>query len=163
MIRRYIQREGRVACGSDSHVIGRETLLRGWVYLKIVISALRGRISSRGRSMVVTHRRRSAVADVLAHNLQGFSEQVEAAPRGGADGVFTVRPVAYPPGVIRASFSKQSIAGTQQMLSYDCVLGELGVTTAENDMFRARVPTPLRRNCAPRVLIAYEAWGRTHA
>ena len=45
--------------------------------------------------MVVAQRWRSAVAEALAHNLQGFSQQVEAAPRGGAEGVFMVRPVAY--------------------------------------------------------------------
>ena len=45
--------------------------------------------------MLVVNRRLSAVAEALAHNLQGFSQQVEAAPRGGAEGVFMVRPVAY--------------------------------------------------------------------
>ena len=57
--------------------------------------------------MLVANRRLSAVAEALAHNLQGFSQQVEATPRRGAEGVFMVRPVAYTPdGVIRASFSK---------------------------------------------------------
>ena len=57
--------------------------------------------------MLVVNRRLSAVAEALAHNLQGFSQQVEATPRRGAEGVFMVRPVAYTPdGVIRASFSK---------------------------------------------------------
>ena len=65
--------------------IGRR-LSRGWVYLKNVISTLRGRVS-RGRSMVLAHRRRSAVAEALAHNLQGYSQHVEAAPRGGAEGI----------------------------------------------------------------------------
>ena len=56
--------------------------------------------------MEVAHRRRSAVTEALANNLQGSSQQLEAAPRGGAEGVFMVRPVAYPPdAVIRASFS----------------------------------------------------------
>ena len=46
--------------------------------------------------MLVANRRRSAVAEALAHDMQGFSQQVEAAPRGGEEGVFMVRPVAYP-------------------------------------------------------------------
>ena len=46
--------------------------------------------------MVVAYRRRSAVAEALAHNVQVVSQQVEAAPRGGAKGVSMVRPVAYP-------------------------------------------------------------------
>ena len=29
----------------------------------------------------------SAVAEALAHNLQGYSQHVEAAPRGGAEGI----------------------------------------------------------------------------
>ena len=56
--------------------------------------------------MLAAHRRWSAVAGVLEHDLQGFSQQVEAVLRGCAEGVFMVRPVAYPPdAVIRASFS----------------------------------------------------------
>ena len=46
--------------------------------------------------MLMAHRRRTAVTEALAHNLQGFSQQVEATPRGGAEGVFMVHPVAYP-------------------------------------------------------------------
>ena len=84
--------------------------------------------------MEVAHRRRSAVTEALANNLQGSSQQLEAAPRGGAEGVFMVRPVAYPPdGVIRASFCKQPIAGTQQLLFW--ILGELGVGTDQHYVF----------------------------
>ena len=95
MVRWHIRRQGRIARGSGSRITGRQTLLRGWIYLKNVISTLRERIAPRGGNRLASHRRRSAVAEALAHNLQGFSQQVEAAPRGGAEGVFMVRPVAY--------------------------------------------------------------------
>ena len=69
--------------------------------------------------MLAANRRRSAAAEALAHDLQGFFKQVEAAPRGRADSVFMVHSVANPPdGVVRASFHKQPIAGTWQMLSH---------------------------------------------
>ena len=84
--------------------------------------------------MLAAHRRWSAVAGVLERDLQGFSQQVEAAIRGGAEGVFMVRPVAHPPdGVMRASFCKQPIAGTQQLLFW--ILGELGVGTDHHYVF----------------------------
>ena len=52
-----------------------------------------------------------------------------------------VRPVSYPPdGVIRASFCKQPIAGTQQMLSHGWILGELGVGTDEHYVFSLVFP-----------------------
>ena len=53
--------------------------------------------------MLAAHRRRSAVTEALAHDLQGFSQQVEAMPPGGAKGVFMVRPVAYPPDDVLGS------------------------------------------------------------
>ena len=56
-------------------------LLRGWMYLKNVISTLRRRIASWERSMSVAHRQRSAGAEALAHDLQGFSQYVDAEPR----------------------------------------------------------------------------------
>ena len=80
MARWHIRRQSRIARGSDCRVAGRQTLLRGWIYLENVISTLRERITSRGKSMLAAHRRRSAVAEALAHDLQGFSQQVEAAP-----------------------------------------------------------------------------------
>ena len=138
MVRWDIRRQGRIARGGGSRVTGWQALLRGWIYLKNVISTSRGRIASRGRGMLVAHWRRSAVVEALAHDLQGFSQQVEAAPRGGAEGVFMVRPVAYPPDdVIRTSFCKQPIAGTQQMLSHGWILGEFGVGTYENYISRS--------------------------
>ena len=91
--------------------------------------------------MLAAHRRWSAVAGVLEHDLQGFSQQVEAVLRGCAEGVFMVRPVAYPPdGVIRASFCKQPIAGPQQMLLHGWILGELGVGTDEHYVFSLGFP-----------------------
>ena len=52
-----------------------------------------------------------------------------------------VRPAAYPPnGVIRASFCKQPIASTQQMLSHGWVLGEVGVGTDEHYIFSLVFP-----------------------
>ena len=87
MIRWHIRQERRITRGSGGRVTGREVLLRGQVYLKNVTSTLRGRIASRGRSIVGAYRRRSAVAQALAHNLQGCSQQGEAAPRVGVEGV----------------------------------------------------------------------------
>ena len=86
--------------------------------------------------MLAAHRRRRAVAEALAHDLHGFFQKLKATPRGGAKGVFMVRAVAYPQdGVVRASFCKQPIAGTQQMLSHGWILGELGVGTDEHYVF----------------------------
>ena len=83
--------------------------------------------------MVVAHLWRSPVAKALPHNLQGFSQQVDASPRGGAEGVVMVHQVACPlDGVIRVRFCKQSIAGTQRMLSHGWVLRELGVGAGEH-------------------------------
>ena len=65
--------------------------MKGWIYLKNVISTLRERIVSLGRSMLAAHRRRSAVAEALAHDLQGFSQQVEAERCRAAERVFVVR------------------------------------------------------------------------
>ena len=94
--------------------------------------------------MLAAHRRRSAVAEALAHDLQGFSQQVEATPGGGPEGVFMVLPVAYPPdGVVRASFCKQPIAGTQQMMSHGWILGELDVGTDEHHVFSLVFPLSL--------------------
>ena len=91
--------------------------------------------------MLVTHRRRIAVAEALTHDLRGCSQRVEAVPRGGAEGVSMVRPVAYPPdGVVRASFCKQPIAGPQQMLLHGWILGELGVGTDEHYVFSLGFP-----------------------
>ena len=59
--------------------------------------------------MVVAHRRRSVVAETLAHNLHGFSQHTEAAPRGAAEVGFVVRLDAYPPdGAVRAIASASS-------------------------------------------------------
>ena len=86
--------------------------------------------------MSVAYRRRSAVAEALAHYLQGVFQQVEAVPRGGAKGVFMVRAVAYPPDVVaRASFCKQAIAGTHKMLSHGLILTVLGVGTDDHYVF----------------------------
>ena len=90
---------------------------------------------------MAAHQRLSAVAEALAHDVQGSSQQVEAAPRGGAEGVSMVRPVSYlPDGVVRASFCKQTIAGTQRMLSHGWSLGELGVGTDEHYVFSLVFP-----------------------
>ena len=111
--------------------------------------------------MLAAHRRRSAVAEALAHNLQDFFQQVEAAPPGGAEGVLVVRPVANPPdSVVRASVRKQPITGTQQMLSPGWSLDGLGVGTDEHYVFS--LVFPHNRNCVTRVSIACEAWGWTH-
>ena len=138
MVRWHTRRQGRISRGSGSRITGRQTLLRGWIYLKNVISTVRERIASRGRSILAAHRRRNAVAEVLAHDLQGFSQLVEAAPCGGAKGVFMVRAVAYPlDGVVRTSFCKQPIAGTQQILSHGWILGELDVGTTSTMFSRS--------------------------
>ena len=91
--------------------------------------------------MLAVHWRRRAVTGALAHDLQGFSQQVEATPCGGVEGVFVVRPVAYPlDGVIWVSYPEQPIAGTQQMLSHGWILGELGVGTDEHYFFSLVFP-----------------------
>ena len=94
MVRWHIRRQGRIARGRGSRITSRQTLLRGWIYLKNVYSTLHERIASLGRSMLVAHRWRSAVAQALAHDLQRFYQQVETAPRGRVEDVFVVRPVA---------------------------------------------------------------------
>ena len=91
--------------------------------------------------MVDAHRRWITVTEALARNLQGFCQQLEAAPRGGAEVVFIIHPIAYPPeGVIRASFRKQPITGTQQMLSHGWALGELGVGIDDHCIFSLVFP-----------------------
>ena len=88
MVRWHIRRQGRIARGRGSRITSRQTLLRGWIYLKNVISTLREQVASRGRIVLAAHRRRSAVTEALAHDLQGFSQQVEAMPPGGGKGRF---------------------------------------------------------------------------
>ena len=114
--------------------------------------------------MLAAHRRRSAVAEALAHDLQGFSQQVEAAPRGGAEGVLMARLVAYlPDGVVRASFRKQPIAGAQQMLSHGWILGELGVGTDEHYVFSLVFPhNSIKIAYLASVLLVKLGVGHTH-
>ena len=75
-----------------------------------------------------------------------------------------VRPVAYPPdGVVRASFCKQPIAGTQQMLSYGWILGELGVGTDEHYVFSLVFPhNGIENACLASVLLVKIGVGHTH-
>ena len=75
-----------------------------------------------------------------------------------------VRPVSYPPdGVIRASFCKQPIAGTQQMLSHGWILGELGVETDDHYVFSLVFPhNGIKNACLASVFLVKLGVGHTH-
>ena len=74
-----------------------------------------------------------------------------------------VCPIAYPPdGVVRASFCKQPIAGTQPMLSHGWCLGELGVGTDEHYAFSLVFPHGIEIAYLASVLLVKLGVGHTH-